>query len=367
MESDAARATLLGTMVLQRNWDVDALAGLCSGERFAPEPMSEQEKAAVETRRIELAPPHVQADVPEWMWPRFEAAFGDRAVAEGRALAGRAPLDLRTNTLKATRDKVLAELAPLEAAATPISPLGLRIHPSPDGRGASVQSEMSFQKGWFEVQDEGSQVAALLSGAKAGELALDLCAGGGGKTLELAAMMGNRGQIFATDSDKRRLMPMYERLSRAGVRNVQVRPPRGIEAIEDLAGRLDLVLVDAPCTGSGTWRRNPDAKWRVRPNSLAERIRTQAEVLDQGATAVRTGGRLVYITCSMLSDENDAAVEAFTARNAAFKVQPPARVAEVAGLAALAVHTSIGGHGLQLTPNRTQTDGFYVSMMTRGG
>src|SRR5262249_52528332 len=152
----------------------------------------------------------------------------------------------------------------------------------------------------------------ILCRASGGEQVLDLCAGGGGKTLELAAAMANRGQIYATDSDKRRLMPIYERLSRAGVRNVQVRPPRGSAPVDDLAGKVDLVVVDAPCTGSGTWRRNPDAKWRVRPNSLASRLEDQADVLEVGAAMLKPGGRLAYITCSVLPDENDGAVERFT-------------------------------------------------------
>ena len=297
---------------------------------------------------------------------KVSAAFGDDdAVAEGRALADRAPLDLRTNTLKAARDRLLAELEPLGAAPTPISPLGLRILPGADGRGASVQSEPSFQKGWFEIQDEGSQLAALMSVARGGEQILDLCAGGGGKTLQLSAMTANKGQIYATDSDKRRLMPVYERLSRAGARNVQVRPPRGGPAIEDLAARLDLVVVDAPCTGAGTWRRNPDAKWRVRPNSLAYRLNEQADVLDEGASAVRAGGRLLYITCSILPDENDGAVEQFLERHPDFRVQSPAELAGEAGFPQLAGFVSPRGHGLQLSPRRTNTDAFFIAMIRR--
>jgi 16S rRNA (cytosine967-C5)-methyltransferase len=366
MEDDGARATLLGMMMLQRNWTVDAIASLCSGGRFAPEPLSARERAALEARRLTEAPPQIQADVPDWLWSSFEATFETEAIAEGQALAGRAPLDIRVNLLKATRDKLLAELKDLDPSATVHSPLGIRIQPRTDGRGAAVQAEPSFHKGWFEVQDEGSQIAALLACAKPGEQVLDLCAGAGGKTLELAAAMGNKGQIYATDADKRRLMPMYQRLSRAGVRNVQVRPPRR-EAIDDLEGRLDLVLVDAPCSGCGTWRRNPDAKWRVRPNSLAERLKQQAELLSQGAAAVRPGGRLVYMTCSVLPDENDGAIEAFLRRGEAFKSIPPAQMAAAAGLPALALHLSPLGRGLQLTPLRTATDGFFIAMLERDG
>ena len=265
VDADSSRATVIGMLALQREMTGEEIARLFSGERFAPSPLTEVERAALSDRRLEDAPPQIQGDVPDWLWPAFEAAFGPDAVAEARALAARAPLDLRTNALKTTRDKLLGELTPLHAEATPLSPLGLRIPLGPDGRGPAVQSEPSFQKGWFEVQDEGSQLAALLAGAKPGEQVLDLCAGGGGKTLELAAMMGNRGQVYATDADKRRLAPIHDRLSRAGVRNVQVRTPRGGLAIDDLAGQMDLVLIDAPCSGSGIWRRNPDFEMAAAP------------------------------------------------------------------------------------------------------
>ena len=201
------------------------------------------------------------------------------------------------------------------AIETPLSPLGLRIAPSEDGRGPAVQSEPEFIKGWIEIQDEGSQLAALLSGVKPGEQVVDLCAGGGGKTLALAAMMENHGQIYATDADARRLAPIHDRLTRAGVRNVQVRTPRAkADAVTDLDGKIDCVLVDAPCTGIGTWRRNPDAKWRLRPGSLETRLKEQAAVLDRAATLVRPGGRIVYITCSILPEENDDALAALMER-----------------------------------------------------
>src|SRR5207245_1834377 len=158
----------------------------------------------------------------------------------------------------------------------------------------------AFVKGWVELQDEGSQLASLLCGARAGEQVLDLCAGGGGKTLALAAEMENRGQIYATDMDGRRLMPIYLRLERANARNVQVRAPRGAaDILADLQNRCDLVLIDAPCTGTGAWRRNPDAKWRIRPGALAERIKAQDALLARAAEYVKPGGRIVYVTCSV--------------------------------------------------------------------
>jgi 16S rRNA (cytosine967-C5)-methyltransferase len=356
---------LLGALVLQRGLSLAALAALCSGGRFAPDPLSNGEIAALEGRHLEAAPLPTQADVPAWLWPSFESAFGVSAVAEGQGLAARATLDLRVNTLKVGREKLLAALAPLGAAPTPLSPFGLRIAPRPDGRSVSVQSEPSFRKGWFEVQDEGSQVAALLAAARPGEQVLDLCAGAGGKTLALAASMANKGQIFATDGDRRRLAPIHERLARAGIRNVQVRTPRGGSAHEDLRGRMDLVVLDAPCSGTGTWRRNPDAKWRLRPASLERHVAIQRMLLASAAEAVRPGGRLCYVTCSVLREENDDAVTLFRSENPAFEAVAPGETAAAAGLAELAGMVSSSNAGLQLTPRRTGTDGFFVAVLRR--
>ncbi len=218
------------------------------------------------------------------------------------------------------------------------------------------------------MQDEGSQVATLLAGAKPDEQVVDLCAGGGGKTLALAALMDNRGQIYATDTDKRRLAPIHERLERAGIRNVQVRTPRGdAELLVDLAGDIDLVLIDAPCTGTGTWRRNPDAKWRIRPGALEQRTKTQAEVLDRAAHLVKPGGRIAYITCSVLAEENGDQVRAFVDRHGDFAVVPPSDVVQALGerAAPLLQTALVSPEGLLLTPRRTGTDGFFVSVIRR--
>ena len=365
LDADTPRATIMGMLSLQRRLGADAIEALFSGERFAPPPLEEAERTALRGRDIAQAPAHVQADIPEWLWPAFSSALGDEAIAEGRALAERAPLDLRANTLKTSRDKLVAELAPLGAAATPLSPWGLRIPLGEDGRSPAVQSEEAFIKGLFEIQDEGSQLAGKLADARPSDQVLDLCAGGGGKTLELAAAMANKGQIFATDSDKRRLAPIHDRLARAGVRNVQVRTPRGPLPIDDLAGTMDLTVIDAPCSGSGTWRRNPDAKWRLRPNSLADREKDQAQVLTAGGRTVCRGGRLVYITCSLFESENDEAIARFLSRHDDFHLVPPSDLAARAGLPELGRHLSAGGRGLQLSPHRTGTDGFFIAALSR--
>ena len=367
MGGNAPRAVVLGMLKLQRGLDTGAIAALCSGERFAPEPLSADERERLEKADLSGAPASVAGDFPDWIEPSLQRLFGGDLVPEMQALTTRAPLDLRVNTLKvSSREEAHDALPHLGAVETPLSPLGLRIAPSEDGRGPAVQSEPEFLKGWIEIQDEGSQLVALLSGAKPGEQVVDLCAGGGGKTLALAAMMENHGQIYATDNDARRLAPIHDRLARAGVRNVQVRTPRAkADAVTDLDGKIDCVLVDAPCTGIGTWRRNPDAKWRLRPGSLEVRRNEQATVLDRAARLVKPGGRIVYITCSILPEENDEALSAFMERHDGFKATSADKALETAQLGHLKSLVRPTAHGLQLTPHKTGTDGFYAAILVR--
>lgn len=366
MGADTPRARLLGMLRLERGMSVDVIEKLCDGSRFAPMPLDDIERNALESGSLEGAPAPVAGDYPDWLDDELKAAFGDERIEECAALARRAPLDLRVNTLKGQRNEVLKSIKHLGAEATPWSPYGLRIELGADARNPGIQAEPDFIKGRIEVQDEGSQLAALLSGAKPGETVIDLCAGAGGKTLALAALMGGKGRLVATDDDKRRLAPIHERLSRAGVHNADVRTPKGAaDPLDDLHGSADLVLIDAPCTGTGTWRRNPDAKWRMRPGALEQRIKDQAEVLDRAAALVGPGGRIAYVTCSVLPQENGAQVRAFLARHAAFKLVPPADVAAALGpkTADFSAAALVSAEGLQMTPRRTGTDGFFVSLM----
>ena len=305
-------------------------------------------------------------DFPEWLAPQFEASFGADAAEEGRALAERAPVDLRANLLKTTRDKALAALAHLSPQPTPLSPVGLRVAIRPDGRGPALSAEPAYVKGLVEVQDEGSQLAALLAEAKPGMQVLDLCAGAGGKTLAMAAAMDNHGQVYATDEDGRRLAPIFGRLARSGARNVQVRAPRGpTDVLADLEERCDLVMIDAPCTGSGAWRRNPDAKWRMRPGALEQRLKDQDAALESAMRFVKRGGRIVYVTCSVLRAENEDRTIAFLARHDDMLPVDAAAQARSAGLPALAEHASRFGPGFRLSPRATGTDGFYIATLTR--
>jgi 16S rRNA (cytosine967-C5)-methyltransferase len=368
MGEETARARLLGMLKLERGFSTDAIAQLCDGSRFAPRSLSEAERTALSANSLGGAPAHVAGDYPEWLDPHLAEVFGEDRALEAEAMASRAPLDLRVNTLKAKRDKVLASTAHLNTMPTPWSPNGLRIELSADARNPGIHAEEAFIKGLIEVQDEGSQLAALLSAAKPGEQVIDLCAGAGGKTLALAAMMGGKGRLIATDSDKRQLAPIHERLSRAGVHNCEVRTPKGeSDALSGIRSSADLVVIDAPCTGTGTWRRNPDAKWRIRPGALEVRLKAQEEVLDRASLLVKPGGRIAYITCSVLPAENNHQVRSFLDRHGGFVVVPPRETTAVLWDQAddFAAATLQSPEGLLMTPRRTGTDGFFVSVLRR--
>ncbi|RFC63551.1 RsmB/NOP family class I SAM-dependent RNA methyltransferase [Fulvimarina endophytica] len=370
MESDELNAIVAAAAIEAMGLDPQALADALEGDKFAPELPDAARMAAFLHKDVSDAPGAVGADIPDWLAPKFEAVLGENWVAEAAALSDRPPLDLRVNTLKSDREKVLEALKPFDATACELSPVGIRIAPiEADGRHPNVQIEAGFQKGWFEVQDEGSQLAALLASTAPGMQVLDYCAGAGGKTLALSAAMENSGQIHAHDSDRQRLAPIYDRLKRAGCRNVQVHDPR--DDLAGLEGAMDVVLVDAPCTGTGTWRRRPDAKWRLSEGALEKRLAEQDAVLDEAARYVKPGGRLVYVTCSILGEENRERIEAFLPRRAGFGVENLAASFETLvrqGEGTRAFHVPVaGGTALMLTPLTSGTDGFFVSTLRRAG
>ena len=369
MGEGSPRALVLRTLAAGWGMTPDQVAALADGSKHAPPPLTEAELAGLACAVPPDAPAYVKGDFPEWLASEFTRAFGERAAEEGAALALRAPVDLRANTLKAAREKVLKALSRFGAEPTPHSPHGIRIAPAPGpGRSPHVEAEPGHGKGWFEVQDEGSQLATLLAGARPKQQVIDLCAGAGGKTLALAANMQNTGQLYAYDSDRMRLRPIFERLKRAGGRNVQVLPAGDMGALAGLEGRMDLVLIDAPCTGSGVWRRRPDAKWRLSPHMLEARLAEQRAVLEEGAALVKPGGRLAYVTCSVLPSENRDQVEAFLARHPGFKLVPWRQLWEEA-LPGTPARASADGseETLLMTPRSHGTDGFFVAMLKRAG
>jgi len=360
VKDDNPRAWVWGALRWGFGWSAEAIEQSLADDPHAPAPPTEAEREALAGATLDGAPAHVAGDFPEWLSGSFARAFGDDAGEEGAALAAPAPLDLRANALKTTRDKLIAALAEAPKlqeppAPTPYAPEGVRI-PWKQGRTFPWATEQSFLKGWFEVQDEGSQLAAVLSETAPGMQVADVCAGGGGKTLALAALMQGKGQIYAYDVDGRRLAPLKERADRAGAHNIQIRTPmRTKDALADLRGKMDVVFVDAPCTGSGTWRRNPDAKWRLRPNALAKRLEEQREALTMAAPLVKPGGRLMYVTCSVLPEENEDQVGAFLGAYTDF-----AAVGLSAGFPARK-----RSHGIQMTPRLTGCDGFYVAALAK--
>ncbi|MEG6509980.1 RsmB/NOP family class I SAM-dependent RNA methyltransferase [Methyloligella sp. 2.7D] len=365
MQSDSPRALALRALVSRWGETPEAVAALCDGSRFAPEPLTDAEKTGLAAALPEDAPAHIKGEFPDWLSDELARAFGEDAAAEGVLLSLRAPLDLRVNTLKADREKVLKALQRFGAQPTPHSPVGIRITAGVGAkRSPHVEAEAAHGKGWFEVQDEGSQLAALLSGVAPKQQVIDLCAGAGGKTLALAAAMRNTGQLYAYDSDRMRLRPVFERLKRAGARNVQVLEAGNAASLLPLEEKLDLVMIDAPCSGSGVWRRRPDAKWRLSPAMLETRQQEQQAVLEEGAKLVKPGGRLCYITCSLLPCENQDQAVGFLARHPDFAALDLAPGFEAVTGAALPEPRN-AGPGLVLTPRRFGTDGFFVFLAER--
>ena len=294
MGSQTPRALALAAFFDGWGYSLEELDEMCDGGQYAPMSLSEDEKSGLQ-RLQDNAPLEADAgalaDIPAWLYPSIEKVFGARTLAEGQAMAQRAPIDLRANRLKVKRMTVLNQLREFETVESPELLEALRIAPPKGARKSPRLEELdSYKRGWFEVQDLGSQMVSMLSGVKSGMQVLDLCAGSGGKTLAMAAQMENKGQIHAYDSQQKRLTPMSERLHRAGAHNVRILPSGNQGALDKLKDKMQVVLVDAPCTGSGTWRRKPDSKWRLIQAQLDERLKEQRTVLAQGAQAVKPGG-----------------------------------------------------------------------------
>ncbi|MEM5371065.1 RsmB/NOP family class I SAM-dependent RNA methyltransferase [Paraburkholderia azotifigens] len=343
-----------------------ALLGLMqTAGRTALKPfVSEAENAWLEhVSKIdpESLPLRIRMNLPDWIYQALSNRFEAEEIAHlAAALNYPAPLDLRANPIKASRDDVLGVLskAGIEAGATPYAPLGIRVVGKPP-----LTKLDAFQDGWLEVQDEGSQLLCTLVAPKRGEMIVDFCAGAGGKTLALGAAMRSTGRLYAFDISDRRLAKLKPRLARSGLSNVN---PVLIDSEHDakikrLAGKIDRVLVDAPCSGLGTLRRNPDLKWRQSPESIAELTPKQLSILTSAARLVKKGGRLVYATCSILDAENEGVVKQFLADHPDFELVPARDV-----LAEQRVDLEMGDF-LSLWPHRHSTDGFFAAVLERRG
>lgn len=360
MGDDSPRAAALAALRVLWNWPVERVAEAAGDAPHGPGALTETERAAlVQPRDLADAPAAVRGDYPDWLQPSLERAFGDEAPLEGAMLAERAPVDLRVNTLKTDVEAAIKALAPLGAEPTGVLPDALRMAaPDPTQRGGALETIPAFSKGWFEVQDLASQIAAAAAGDIRGAQVLDLCAGGGGKTLALAAAMANKGQIYAYDSEARRLADTVRRSERAGIRNLQIRSPVYPDPLKGLDDAMDVVFIDAPCSGSGAWRRHPDTKWRLKPEALAQRMADQDAVLDLGVQFVKPGGRMVYVTCSILPEEDEDRVAAFLQRRPDFAVKPATSDPN------LTRHLTDEGY-LRLSPRASDTDGFFVAVLER--
>ena len=350
--TDEPRRLALATLVRETGASVRELEPAITAEE-------REWLAAFKSRMREPLAPAVAADLPDWLWERLGETMGETArAAFARSAAKAAPMDLRVNAMKATREDALAALAAdgLDVAATPWSPWGLRVRGRP-----MLARHAWFADGRIEVQDEGSQLVASLVAPRRGEMGVDFCAGAGGTTLALGALMRSQGRLYAFDTVERRLTQLKPRLARSGLSNVhpqQIAHERDTR-IKRLAGKADRVLVDAPCTGTGTLRRNPDLKWRHQPVDVAELAAKQAAILASASTLVKPGGRLVYATCSVLPEENERIVDAFLAAHAEFARGDATAETKRAGIA---LDT---GTELRLSTAEHGCDAFYAAILER--
>ena len=369
MDSDDPRAACLAALRILWGMPLSEIAEAAAEEPHGPGPLSEQETTKLGDEAFEEFQKIDCEDYPDWMAPFIDRAFGDARSQTMAALSERADIDLRLNTLKSSVDRTVKALKPVKAQAIETLTTAARIAaPPPSEKSAAVTVIPAFNKGWVEVQDLGSQIAAAAAGEIAGQQVLDFCAGGGGKTLALAALMNNTGQLYAWDLDPRRLKPLFHRAKRAGVRNLQIRSPADNATLDDLHGRMDVVFADAPCTGAGTWRRHPDAKWRLTEKHLQRRLDEQDGVLREAALCVKPGGHLVYVTCSFLMEENEDRIDAFLSDNPTFSL--------ISAADQIAASTLVGDPGMatitdcatpsgaiRLTPPKIRADAFFIAVM----
>ena len=361
------RALVIGSLHAIDGLSLEEIEALHSGDGYGPRPLSKQERSRITIGQGEV-PGWVAAGLPEFVVEDFKATFGDRWAEEAHALmTPRAPIDLRVNDAAATVEEVEAELraAGLEVSRTPWSVLGLRVPSEPP---PNIQALEGFKAGKFEIQDEGSQVVCWLAGATPGTTVVDYCAGGGGKTLGLAQAMTGQDKLIAADVVNKRLENIRPRLKRAGVEAELVLIGQNGGGLEAVNGQADLVFVDAPCSGSGTWRRRPEDAWRLTAEEVEKLHALQVRILSQATKLVKPGGRLVYVTCSMLARENEASADAFEAANPDFR---PVAVADVLSApqlteAARARFAELAsGARLRLSPATADTDGFFAAVYER--
>ena len=353
-----------GVMAVMMHMQGQSVAELFNGERYSPKPLSADvlaKLANIDPALLEVAPEHVRLNYPEWLQPELLASLGDRLEIEMQAMNERASTDIRVNTLKASRDQLLKNLAQhgLSASPTPLSPWGLRF----DGRVALFNLQ-AFRDGWFEVQDEGSQLLAWLTQVEAGQTVVDFCAGAGGKSLAMAAMMENKGALYACDVHSKRLGQLTKRKNRAGVHNIRthVLSSEQDKWVKQHAGRADVVLIDAPCSGTGTWRRSPDSRWNLTSNDISELVALQRSILASAQRLVKPGGKLFYATCSLLNSENQTQAEWFANEYPDFSALP---MPSPDALGVPAESVCVNDNTFQTLPAMSDTDAFFLAAFQR--
>ncbi|WP_336294454.1 RsmB/NOP family class I SAM-dependent RNA methyltransferase [Bartonella sp. CB169] len=363
MESDDISDIVFGALLDIGKMTIEQIDDELERDRFAPKLLGARQRQSWKKQQLANAPEYIRGDIPQWCQAHLYPLFSDNWVIEAAALATRPSVDLRVNSLKATPDKVLKELVKTKAQSLSWFRQALRIAPTEKfGRHPNVQVESAFQKGYFEIQDLGSQIVAHLVEAKADTQVLDYCAGAGGKTLALASIMNNRGQIYAYDADTVRLAPIFDRLRRAGVCNVQ--PRVHVEELKPLVGKMDIVLLDAPCSGTGVWRRRPDTKWRLTLERVRQRQTEQKAILNEAVNYLKPNGRLVYITCSLFFDENEGQIFHFLQQHSDFH---PINMCALwqKHFSSSPVQPIFSNYGLTLSPATTKTDGFFLSVLQK--
>lgn len=359
------RSLALAALLLRGEYNSTSILSLTKDSQYSVPPLGDNEvkmidKLSGKSLTHPQMPQNVKLNYPEWMQPHVEEAFGDDLEEALIALSYQAPTDLRVNTLKATREELLDALTKegFEVIPTPTSPVGVRLM-----KRAPIFTSATFKKGWFEVQDEGSQMVALVTDAQPSHKVIDFCAGAGGKTLAIAAEMKNKGRVLAWDTSEKRLGQITVRLRRSGVGNVQthVLSSESDQFIKRHKASADRVLVDAPCSGTGTWRRNPDLKWRFTPQDLSEVLAVQERILESAARLVKPGGRLIYATCSFLKSENDQQIAKFLTKRKDFRVVCAQKVWNKT----LPDDEDESVSYLSVTPHQDGVDGFFAAVLRR--
>lgn len=358
-----ARLLVFAALQYRKEYKLAELDALCDGDKYSPHTMTPSEREALLKKPAE-PPLHVRLNYPQWLEPELKKTLGGDFEKAMQALNEQASTDLRANTLKTTRDELLAALnaEEFECEATPQSPIGIRLK-----KRAPIFTSPLFKAGHFEVQDEGSQMVAALVTAKPGMKVIDFCAGAGGKTLAIAAQMKNKGRVLAWDTSAKRLTQIKERLKRAGVDNVQthVLESEADAFIKRHKQSADRVLVDAPCSGTGTWRRNPDLKWRFTEKDLQKVCALQETILHSAARLVAVGGRLIYATCSILSRENEQQVQNLLKNNANFRVVCTKKIWDNIVTGNENKDADNAASFFSVAPHQDGVDGFFAAVLER--